>query len=128
MKGACIGCDVTLEWIYGLPLLMCLGLTDYCADYSKSYNFVFLPLLFFNWQGYSRTRELDSEELLEQLPALQQLLYRLIGCKVIFILSTFHSYLSLQLLLILFIYIFPPWVACFFVLHHYFLSKFVFCF
>ncbi|XP_038893433.1 putative clathrin assembly protein At2g01600 [Benincasa hispida] len=32
-------------------------------------------------KGYSRTRELDSEELLEHLPALQQLLYRLIGCK-----------------------------------------------
>ncbi|KAG6714144.1 hypothetical protein I3842_05G188700 [Carya illinoinensis] len=32
-------------------------------------------------QGYSRTRDLDSEELLGQLPALQQLLYRLIGCK-----------------------------------------------
>ncbi|KAI8006322.1 Eukaryotic translation initiation factor 6-2 [Camellia lanceoleosa] len=31
--------------------------------------------------GYSRTREMDSEELLEQLPALQQLLYRLIGCQ-----------------------------------------------
>ncbi|XP_059655374.1 putative clathrin assembly protein At2g01600 [Cornus florida] len=32
-------------------------------------------------KGYSRTRELNSEELLEQLPALQQLLYRLIGCQ-----------------------------------------------
>ncbi|XP_047341811.1 putative clathrin assembly protein At2g01600 [Impatiens glandulifera] len=32
-------------------------------------------------KGYSRTRELDSEILLEQLPALQQLLYRLIGCR-----------------------------------------------
>lgn len=32
-------------------------------------------------KGYSRTRELDSEELLEQLPALQQLLYRLVGCR-----------------------------------------------
>lgn len=32
-------------------------------------------------KSYSRTRELDSEELLEQLPALQQLLYRLIGCR-----------------------------------------------
>lgn len=32
-------------------------------------------------KGYSRTRELDSEELLEHLPALQQLLYRLIGCR-----------------------------------------------
>nr|XP_043624038.1 putative clathrin assembly protein At2g01600 [Erigeron canadensis] len=31
--------------------------------------------------GYSRTRELDSEQLLEQLPSLQQLLYRLMGCK-----------------------------------------------
>lgn len=35
-------------------------------------------------QGYSRTRDLDGEELLEQLPALQQLLYRLIGCRVLF--------------------------------------------
>ncbi|XVE74674.1 hypothetical protein DITRI_Ditri12bG0036000 [Diplodiscus trichospermus] len=31
-------------------------------------------------KDYSRTKELDSEELLEQLCALQQLLYRLIGC------------------------------------------------
>ncbi|GAB2296955.1 hypothetical protein Dimus_031060 [Dionaea muscipula] len=32
-------------------------------------------------KGYSRTRDLDNDELLEQLPALQQLLYRLIGCR-----------------------------------------------
>ncbi|XP_062218497.1 putative clathrin assembly protein At2g01600 isoform X2 [Phragmites australis] len=32
-------------------------------------------------KGHSRTRELDSQDLLEQLPALQQLLYRLIGCQ-----------------------------------------------
>ncbi|KAF0917821.1 hypothetical protein E2562_021490 [Oryza meyeriana var. granulata] len=32
-------------------------------------------------KGHSRTRELDSLDLLEQLPALQQLLYRLIGCR-----------------------------------------------
>ncbi|XP_021687189.1 putative clathrin assembly protein At2g01600 isoform X2 [Hevea brasiliensis] len=32
-------------------------------------------------KGYSRTRELDSEELLDQLPGLQQLLYRLVGCR-----------------------------------------------
>ncbi|XP_075657829.1 putative clathrin assembly protein At2g01600 [Castanea sativa] len=32
-------------------------------------------------KGYSRTRDLDSEDLLEQLPSLQQLLYRLFGCK-----------------------------------------------
>ncbi|KAH9746280.1 putative clathrin assembly protein [Citrus sinensis] len=31
--------------------------------------------------GYSRTRDLESEELLEQLPALQQLLHRLVGCQ-----------------------------------------------
>ncbi|KAL9262817.1 putative clathrin assembly protein, partial [Drosera capensis] len=31
--------------------------------------------------GYSRTRDLDSDDLLEQLPALQQLLYRLVGCR-----------------------------------------------
>ncbi|KAK1320783.1 putative clathrin assembly protein [Acorus calamus] len=31
-------------------------------------------------KGHSRFRDLESEELLEQLPALQQLLYRLIGC------------------------------------------------
>jgi hypothetical protein len=28
-------------------------------------------------------RELESEELLEHLPALQQLLYRLVGCRVL---------------------------------------------
>ncbi|MFQ6640568.1 hypothetical protein Gotur_014366 [Gossypium turneri] len=39
-------------------------------------------------KGYSRTRDLGSEELLEQLPALQQLLHRLIGCRA--------SLLSLQ--------------------------------
>ncbi|XP_011621339.1 putative clathrin assembly protein At2g01600 isoform X2 [Amborella trichopoda] len=32
-------------------------------------------------KGHSRTRDLDSEELLEQMPALQQLLYRLVGCQ-----------------------------------------------
>ncbi|KAK4484156.1 hypothetical protein RD792_011376 [Penstemon davidsonii] len=32
-------------------------------------------------KGHSKTRDLDSEELLDQLPALQQLLYRLIGCR-----------------------------------------------
>ncbi|CAL0318480.1 unnamed protein product [Lupinus luteus] len=32
-------------------------------------------------KGHSRTRGLDSEELLEQLPALQKLLYRLLGCR-----------------------------------------------
>ncbi|XP_074588168.1 putative clathrin assembly protein At2g01600 [Curcuma longa] len=31
-------------------------------------------------KGYSKTRKVDSHDLLEQLPALQQLLYRLIGC------------------------------------------------
>ncbi|KAK4756168.1 hypothetical protein SAY87_006295 [Trapa incisa] len=31
-------------------------------------------------KAYSRTRLMTSDELLEQLPALQQLLYRLIGC------------------------------------------------
>ncbi|KAJ0257030.1 putative clathrin assembly protein [Hirschfeldia incana] len=32
-------------------------------------------------KGYSKTRDLDGEQLLEQLPALQQLLHRLMGCK-----------------------------------------------
>lgn len=39
-------------------------------------------------QGYSKTRDLDGEELLEQLPALQKLLYRLIGCRVLFFISS----------------------------------------
>ncbi|KAI3963717.1 hypothetical protein MKW98_021957 [Papaver atlanticum] len=34
-------------------------------------------------KGHSRTRLLSREDLLEHLPALQQLLYRLIGCQVI---------------------------------------------
>ncbi|KAF3326647.1 putative clathrin assembly protein [Carex littledalei] len=32
-------------------------------------------------KGHSRMRELESEELLEHMPALQQLLYRLVGCR-----------------------------------------------
>ncbi|WVZ09315.1 hypothetical protein V8G54_013845 [Vigna mungo] len=32
-------------------------------------------------KGHSRTRSLSKEGLLEQLPALQQLLYRLVGCQ-----------------------------------------------
>lgn len=36
-------------------------------------------------QVHSRTRLLNGEELLNQLPALQQLLYRLIGCQVNFL-------------------------------------------
>jgi hypothetical protein len=35
----------------------------------------------FNASQTYRTRMLSDEELLEQLPALQQLLYRLIGCQ-----------------------------------------------
>lgn len=35
-------------------------------------------------QGQSRTRSLGKDELLEQLPALQQLLYRLVGCQVMY--------------------------------------------
>lgn len=34
-------------------------------------------------QVHCRTRLLNGEELLEQLPALQQLLYRLTGCQVV---------------------------------------------
>jgi hypothetical protein len=34
-------------------------------------------------QGHSRTRDLDTEDLLEHLPALQQFLYRLLGCQVL---------------------------------------------
>ena len=30
-----------------------------------------------------RTKDLDTAELLEQLPALQELLYRVLGCQVI---------------------------------------------
>ena len=35
-----------------------------------------------NFQGQSRTRTLGQDDLLEQLPALQQLLFRLVGCQV----------------------------------------------
>lgn len=45
-----------------------------------------------NLQGQSRTRTLDQDDLLEQLPALQQLLFRLVGCQVE---ERTHSYLLL---------------------------------
>jgi hypothetical protein len=35
------------------------------------------------FRGHSRTAELNSQDVLEQLTAQQQLLYRLIGCRVI---------------------------------------------
>ena len=31
---------------------------------------------------HTRLRELDTEDLLEQMPGLQQLLHRLMGCQV----------------------------------------------
>ncbi|XP_077222793.1 putative clathrin assembly protein At5g57200 isoform X2 [Tasmannia lanceolata] len=42
-------------------------------------------------KGHSKTRDLGGDELLEQLPALQQLLYRLIGCQPEG--AAFHNYL-----------------------------------
>jgi len=57
-------------------------ISEMCAFIFVNYFCeVFLPC---SKQGYSRTRDLYSEELLEQLPALQQLLYCLVGCRVIF--------------------------------------------
>lgn len=44
--------------------------------------FLCIFLSFINFQGHSRTRSLCCPDLLEQLPALQQLLFRLIGCQV----------------------------------------------
>lgn len=35
-----------------------------------------------------RTKDLDTAELLEQLPALQQLLFRVLGCQVIYIVQS----------------------------------------
>ena len=54
-----------------------------CGTKADGWFFIIIYIyVYLHKQGYSRTRELDSEELLEQLPALQQLLYRLIGCRV----------------------------------------------
>lgn len=61
---------------------------------------------FFHWQGYSRTRELDSEELLEHLPALQQLLYRLIGCRV----SFWHLWIFRFCLILIITFFFRIWL------------------
>jgi len=46
------------------------------------------------WQNRSRTRELDTEELLEHLPALQQLLHRLMSCQVSFVSSLMELFLK----------------------------------
>jgi len=35
-----------------------------------------------NPEGQSRTRTIGKDDLLEHLPALQQLLFRLVGCQV----------------------------------------------
>ena len=64
-------------------LIINLDVNNFEYGYLKDIGLIGYHNYFFcRQQGYSRTRELDSEELLEQLPALQQLLYRLIGCRV----------------------------------------------
>lgn len=47
----------------------------------------------FNASQTYRTRMLSNEELLEQLPALQQLLFRLTGCKVKFFINFFFIFI-----------------------------------
>jgi len=61
----------------------------FCAPDALSYAdlFLFGVVMKGIWQNRSRTRELDTEDLLEQLPALQQLLHRLMGCQVQFMRS-----------------------------------------
>lgn len=39
-----------------------------------------------------RTKDLDTVELLDQLPALQQLLYRVLGCQVTIVLFCMASF------------------------------------
>lgn len=76
----------------------------YFLQFTIYFLFFFLKYL----QGYSRTRELDSEELLEQLPALQQLLYRLIGCRVAYrelAIYLFHPNMCTNLVFILLIHL-----------------------
>lgn len=76
----------------------------YFLQFTIYFLFFFLKYL----QGYSRTRELDSEELLEQLPALQQLLYRLIGCRVAYrelAIYLFHPNMCTNLVFIILIHL-----------------------
>lgn len=42
-------------------------------------------------QGHCKTSGLECNDLLEQLPALQQLLYRLIGCRVLIDVNLLYS-------------------------------------
>lgn len=46
---------------------------------------------------FQRTKDLDTPELLEQIPALQQLLFRVLGCQVILNLSCFGKNIALQI-------------------------------
>ncbi|XP_028774116.1 putative clathrin assembly protein At5g57200 [Neltuma alba] len=55
--------------------LQCLRILRYDIESEH------LPLTSIVTEAHSRTRMLRSDELLEQIPALQQLLYRLIGCQ-----------------------------------------------
>lgn len=53
----------------------------WCRDFS-SYGCVHVPSSWKKKQVHSKTRTLPSPELLEQLPALQQLLFRVVGVQV----------------------------------------------
>ncbi len=67
------GSILLLEWLINLNHWSLCGFFAQCITIWR----FLLP------KGHSRTRELDTVELLEQLPALQQLLHRLLGCQVL---------------------------------------------
>lgn len=66
----------TKVYVCNIPLTPSWVLQQYIWE-------IMLILKWIKIQAHSRTRLLTREELLDQLPALQQLLYRLIGCQVI---------------------------------------------
>jgi hypothetical protein len=69
--------------IYFFLVLQNLSI-DICARCSQE--------KFIDKSFIQRTKDLDTVEILEQLPALQQLLFRILGCQVSDLLNSMHRY------------------------------------
>lgn len=73
-------------------------LSSAVLHFKKIYIYIMLPMmafrikdLIYSIQSLQRTKELESPDLLRQLPALQQLLSRLLDCQVMYPILSFIS-------------------------------------
>lgn len=70
-------------WPFFLLVNFLLDIVDLMHDlYNCLEKYLTIVEIIMNLSSTQRTKDLDASELLEQLPAFQQLLFRVIGCQV----------------------------------------------